>query len=132
VDVQDVTLAPGDGQRAAELLGDICALYDAVYSRPPFRWTDEESVHHRQSIVGLLANPTFGLATAQAGDGLTGFAYGVRLAPTTGWWHGFEPPAGQSYRPTGSCPVQHHPLPKTGAQGRSSSASAGGSGQRGR
>src|SRR6266545_7128835 len=90
--VQDVTLTLGDGQLAAELLVPICALYDAVFSVPPFHWTDEESAHHRQSLAELARNPTFGLVTAQAGDELVGFAYGVRLAPTTGWWQGFEEP----------------------------------------
>lgn len=90
--VQDVTLALGDGKRAAELLDPICALYDAVFSQPPFRWTDEESAHHRQSLSELAHNPTFGLATAQARDELVGFAYGVRLSPTTSWWQGFEEP----------------------------------------
>ncbi len=92
VDVQDVTLALRDGRRAAELLEPICALYDAVFSVPPFRWTEEESAHHRRSLVELIGDPTFGLATAGAAGGLVGFAYGVRLAPTTGWWQGFEEP----------------------------------------
>jgi len=35
VAVEDVTLALGDGQRAAELLDAICTLYDAVFSQPP-------------------------------------------------------------------------------------------------
>jgi ribosomal protein S18 acetylase RimI-like enzyme len=91
-DDQDVSLALGDGQRAVELLDRICALYDAVFSQPPFRWTDEESAHHRQSLMELSRNPTFGLASAEAGDELVGFAYGVRLPPTTEWWRGFREP----------------------------------------
>jgi len=82
----DVTVALGDGRRAVELLEAICALYDAVFSQPPFRWTDEESAHHRQSLVGLARNPTFSLVTAQTGEVLVGFAYGVRLRPDTSWW----------------------------------------------
>jgi len=88
----DVTLALGDGRRAVELLEAICALYDAVFSQPPFRWTDEESAHHRQSLVGLARNPTFSLVTAQTGEVLVGFAYGICLPPTTGWWQGFQEP----------------------------------------
>jgi ribosomal protein S18 acetylase RimI-like enzyme len=90
VDVQDVALR--DGRRAAELLEPICALYDAVFSVSPFRWTEEESAHHRWSLAELIGDPTFGLATAGAAGGLVGFAYGVRLAATTGWWQGFEEP----------------------------------------
>lgn len=40
----DVVLVLGDGCRAAELLDDIYVSYDVVFSQPPFRWTDEESV----------------------------------------------------------------------------------------
>jgi ribosomal protein S18 acetylase RimI-like enzyme len=87
-----VALTLGDGRRAAELLDPICALYDMVFSQPPFRWVDEESVHHRRSLVEVSRNPTFGLAVAAAGGELVGFAYGVRLPPTTGWWRGFQEP----------------------------------------
>jgi ribosomal protein S18 acetylase RimI-like enzyme len=92
VDAQDVTLALGDSQRAAELLDPICALYDSVFSRPPFHWTAEHSAQHRQRLEQLLDNPTFGLATAQAGNELVGFAYGVALRPDTRWWQGFTEP----------------------------------------
>jgi len=93
VAVQDVTPTLGDGQRAAELLDPICALYDAVFSRPPFHWTAQHSEQHRERLEQLVSNPTFGLATAQADDGrLVGFAYGVALKPDTRWWHGFTEP----------------------------------------
>jgi ribosomal protein S18 acetylase RimI-like enzyme len=90
---QDVTLTLGDGQRAAELLDPICALYDAVFSQPPFHWTARHSEQHRERLEQLLSNSTFGLTTAQAGAGeLVGFAYGVALRPDTRWWQGSTEP----------------------------------------
>jgi ribosomal protein S18 acetylase RimI-like enzyme len=81
-----VTLKRRDSSEAPRLLDAICHLYDAVFSQPPFRWTDEESEHHRQSLTDLMTNPTFGLVTAEAGGELIGFAYGVALSGETGWW----------------------------------------------
>jgi ribosomal protein S18 acetylase RimI-like enzyme len=81
-----VTVRQQDSSQAVALIDAICRLYDAVFSQPPFRWTDEESEHHRRSLAGLVTNPTFGLATAEAADELVGFAYGVGLAGDTAWW----------------------------------------------
>jgi GNAT superfamily N-acetyltransferase len=67
-------------------------LYDEVFSQPPFRWTDDESEHHRQSLTRLMTNPTFGLVTAETGSDLIGFAYGVALPPDTKWWAGMAEP----------------------------------------
>lgn len=82
----------GTAETAKELTAAICTLYDAVFSQPPFHWTNTESAHHRQSLVEMMADPTFGIVTAEATGGLAGFAYGVRLSPQTGWWWSFEKP----------------------------------------
>lgn len=87
-----VTLRHCDTRRAAALLDAICSLYDTVFSQPPFRWTDDESEHHRQSLTRLIANPTFALVTAEAAGELVGFAYGVALKPETQWWSGMTEP----------------------------------------
>jgi ribosomal protein S18 acetylase RimI-like enzyme len=68
------------------LFDAICDLYDAVFSQPPFRWTDDESEHHRQSLADLMKNPAFGLVTAEVNGELVGFAYGIALSGDTGWW----------------------------------------------
>jgi ribosomal protein S18 acetylase RimI-like enzyme len=81
-----VALKHHDGTQAADLLDAVCCLYDAVFSQPPFRWTDDESEYHRQSLAGLITNPTFSLVTAEAAGELVGFAYGVALAGDTPWW----------------------------------------------
>jgi ribosomal protein S18 acetylase RimI-like enzyme len=81
-----VTLKHRDSNEAPHLLDAICHLYDAVFSQPPFRWTEDESEHHRQSLTDLMTNPTFGLVTAEAAGELVGFAYGVGLTRDTAWW----------------------------------------------
>jgi ribosomal protein S18 acetylase RimI-like enzyme len=87
-----VTLRHCDASQAADLLDPICLLYDTVFSQPPFRWTDEESQHHRQSLARLIMNPTFALVTADAAGELVGFAYGLALKPDTQWWSGMTEP----------------------------------------
>lgn len=87
-----VTLRHRDIRQAAALLDPLCLLYDTVFSQPPFRWTDDESEHHRQSLIRLIASPTFTLVTAEAAGELVGFAYGVALRPDTQWWSGTAEP----------------------------------------
>jgi GNAT superfamily N-acetyltransferase len=84
--LDSVTLRQHDRSQAADVFDAICHLYDVVFSQPPFRWTDEESEHHRQSLTDLMTNPTFGLVTAEVGGELIGFAYGIGLSGETGWW----------------------------------------------
>ncbi len=79
VELVDATLA---GRR----LEPICELYDEVFSQPPFLWLDDESELHRERLIGLLQDPTFGLVIARAGDELIGFGYGFSLAPDTTRW----------------------------------------------
>jgi ribosomal protein S18 acetylase RimI-like enzyme len=89
---EEVTLKHCTSSQAAASLNPICLLYDAVFSQPPFRWTDDESQHHRQSLTRLITNPTFGLVTAEASGELMGFAYGLALKPNTPWWSGMTEP----------------------------------------
>jgi ribosomal protein S18 acetylase RimI-like enzyme len=90
--LNEVTLRHRDTKQAAALLAPICALYDTVFSQPPFRWTDDESEHHRQSLLRLIASPEFALVTAEAAGKLVGFAYGIALRPDTQWWSGMTEP----------------------------------------
>lgn len=87
-----VTIGLASRERANALLDPICDLYDEVFSAPPFRWTDDESEHHRRMLDSLLVEPTFGLVTAEADGQLVGFAYGYTLPPDTRWWEGFQSP----------------------------------------
>jgi ribosomal protein S18 acetylase RimI-like enzyme len=87
-----VTLRHRNGPQAAAFLNPICHLYDTTFSQSPFRWTDDESQHHRQSLTSLIMNPTFALMTAEAAGELIGFAYGVALQSDTPWWSGMTEP----------------------------------------
>jgi ribosomal protein S18 acetylase RimI-like enzyme len=87
-----VTVGLATRERAHELLDPICDLYDEVFSAPPFRWTDDESEHHRRMLASLLVEPTFGLVTAEADGQLVSFAYGYTLPTNTRWWDGFQEP----------------------------------------
>lgn len=90
---RDVTVQLGTATTAEDLFEPICDLYDQVFSRPPFRWTDEESGHHRQLLTDLRTDPSFGIVTAQDPDQkLIGFGYGYTLRPDTKWWHNFLQP----------------------------------------
>jgi ribosomal protein S18 acetylase RimI-like enzyme len=75
------------------LLDPICALYDSVFSVPPFFWREDESELHRQRLLRLLDDPTFGIAVARLGDDLVGFAYGFTVPPDTKRWSDLVEPA---------------------------------------
>jgi ribosomal protein S18 acetylase RimI-like enzyme len=89
---ENITLNHYAGSQATAVLDHICLLYDAVFSQPPFRWPDDESEQHRQSLSRLITNPTFTLVTAEAAGELVGFAYGLGLKPDTPWWSGMTEP----------------------------------------
>jgi ribosomal protein S18 acetylase RimI-like enzyme len=82
----------GTAATAEVLFEPICALYDQVFSQPPFLWTDEESQHHRDLLTALRQEPTFGIVTAEAAGQLIGFSYGYTLRPDTKWWGSFVEP----------------------------------------
>lgn len=72
----DIVVRIGDRSTAAALFEHIRRIYDEVFSEPPYIWDDKESERHRERLSRLMADPTFGLAVAQDGPGLVGFAYG--------------------------------------------------------
>jgi ribosomal protein S18 acetylase RimI-like enzyme len=74
-------------------MDQVCELYDAVFSAPPFFWREDESQLHRERLGQLLGEPSFGIAVAQAGDELVGFAYGFTVAADTQRWARLNPPA---------------------------------------
>jgi hypothetical protein len=82
----DVRIEIGGAAIARPLVDPICALYDEVFSVPPFFWREDESELHRQRLLRLLDDPTFGIAVAQNGTELAGFAYGFSLPPDTKRW----------------------------------------------
>jgi GNAT superfamily N-acetyltransferase len=76
----------GAADLACSLLDPICELYDEVFSVPPFFWREDESDLHRERLLRLVEDPTFGIAVAWAGDELVGFAYGFTVPPDTKRW----------------------------------------------
>lgn len=82
----DVRIEIDGVELARPHLEPICALYDEVFSVSPFFWREDESELHRQRLLRLLDDPTFGIAVAWAGDELVGFAYGVTVPPETKRW----------------------------------------------
>jgi len=88
----DIRYVVGGADEAERWEDQICALYDDVFSRPPFHWRADESALHRDRLLLLATEPSFGIALALAGTGagtdLAGFAYGYGLGPGTHWWAG--------------------------------------------
>ncbi|WP_436528447.1 GNAT family N-acetyltransferase [Actinoplanes sp. HUAS TT8] len=82
----------GNADLAAAYLDAICAVYDDVFSRPPFFWRDDESLLHRERLDQLLTDATFGITVAFADQDLVGFAYGFTLPPTTQRWSSLTEP----------------------------------------
>jgi GNAT superfamily N-acetyltransferase len=88
----EVRIELGDASLARPVVGQVCDLYDAVFSSPPFFWRDDESDLHRQRLRSLLDDPSFGVALAWASDELIGFAYGFGLAADTQRWSRLSEP----------------------------------------
>jgi GNAT superfamily N-acetyltransferase len=78
----------GGAALARPLLEPICALYDEVFSAVPFFWREDESELHRERLLRLLDDQSFGIAVAQDSGELAGFAYGFRVPPNTTRWDG--------------------------------------------
>jgi ribosomal protein S18 acetylase RimI-like enzyme len=88
----DVQIQLGDAALARPLVDRICQLYDAVFSQPPFYWRPDEPELHRERLVSLLEDPTYGVAQAVADDELVGFGYGFTLPPDTARWSRLKEP----------------------------------------
>jgi len=84
----DVRVEIGGAALARSAIDPICALYDEVFSAPPFFWREDESELHRQRLLRLLDDPTFGVVVARADEELVGFAYGFSVPPDTTRWQG--------------------------------------------
>lgn len=80
-----------DGCAVAKKYHDeICSLYDATFSVDPFVWSEQDSTGHREMLVDIRRDPTFGIAIAKSGGKVIAFAYGHRLPVDHGWWDGFS------------------------------------------
>src|SRR5436190_10665081 len=86
----------GTAATAEALFEQIYALYRETFSKPPYRWPAEEEVQYRERFPRMVSDPTFAIATAEAGDELLGFAYGRTLPLDTHWWEGFVTPVAEA------------------------------------
>lgn len=84
-----ISVQIGDGWLARRHATAICALYDRVFSAPPFAWSDGDAASHRLMLNEISTDATFGVALALDGPEIVGFAYGHRLPVSHGWWSGF-------------------------------------------
>src|SRR5262245_53913918 len=87
-----VQIQLGTPETAQEYAEPIFQLYYDTFSKPPYRWPDNEQIAFRQRLTRLATDATFGIATAETDDELVGFAYGYTLRPDTSWWNGFVTP----------------------------------------
>ncbi|WP_434582055.1 GNAT family N-acetyltransferase [Carbonactinospora thermoautotrophica] len=87
-----VTVSLGAAATARRLFEPIYRLYYETFSKPPYQWPEGEEEQYRRRFERLMGDPTFGIAVAQCGDELAGFAYGYTLRPDTKWWEGFVTP----------------------------------------
>jgi len=81
-----------DGERAAESVAELAAVYREVYGEPPYRWGAEHERLFRERFDVQRRQEGFRLITARADGRLVGFGFGVTLQPTTPWWRGLLTP----------------------------------------
>jgi ribosomal protein S18 acetylase RimI-like enzyme len=82
--MSDVELARLDGSQALEVFAEIQAVYHEAF--PEYDLGD-----HRARTTRQAQSAGFVAITARDQGALVGFAYGLPLAATTGWWRGLDP-----------------------------------------
>ncbi len=91
-----------DGDEARELAEIVCAMYEAVFSLPPFSGDAAEFANQRSYYPAMTARPGFRLTTARAGGSYVGFGYGFLLPADTRWWSDLAEPVSVEFsRETG-------------------------------
>ncbi len=80
---------------AEGIFDQVCQLYASVFGAPPLNRSPEKLSAQRSSLRRLIADPTFGMATAWDGIMLIGFAYGYALGSDTHWWDEFLAPVAE-------------------------------------
>ncbi|WP_327267211.1 GNAT family N-acetyltransferase (plasmid) [Streptomyces sp. NBC_01232] len=74
---------------AGRELDDLAPVYEAVFAEPPYNEGPRDVAEFLERYQREHKTPGFRLVLARDGGELTGFAYGLPLASTTGWWSGF-------------------------------------------
>lgn len=82
-----IVLRALDGDLAASHLDEYRALYEDVYSEPPYEWGDDHAALFAERFQIQRRQPSFALVEARDGADLAGLAFGVTLEPSTPWWN---------------------------------------------
>ncbi|GAA3386369.1 GNAT family N-acetyltransferase [Streptomyces racemochromogenes] len=81
-----------DTAAAARQLDALAPVYETVFAEPPYLEGPRDVADFLQRYQHEHKTPGFRLVTAHTdgseGSGLAGFAYGLPLATSTGWWTG--------------------------------------------
>ncbi|MEU3317113.1 GNAT family N-acetyltransferase [Streptomyces sp. NPDC006662] len=78
-----------DRTEARHALDDLAPIYEAVFAEPPYLEGPRDVADFLQRYQHEHAVPGFRLVVARDDDGqAAGFAYGLPLSSTTGWWTG--------------------------------------------
>ncbi|MFC9825260.1 GNAT family N-acetyltransferase [Streptomyces erythrochromogenes] len=78
-----------DTGSAGRELDDLAPVYEAVFAEPPYNEGPRDVAEFLERYQREHKTPGFRLVLARNGGELAGFAYGLPLASTTGWWSGF-------------------------------------------
>jgi GNAT superfamily N-acetyltransferase len=84
--MNDVRYTLDGAEVARQWIDSICDVYDEVFSAAPFFWREDESELHRERLVGLMHDSSFGIVVAHHDDELVGFAYGITVPAGSKRW----------------------------------------------
>ncbi|WP_326594312.1 GNAT family N-acetyltransferase [Streptomyces sp. NBC_01294] len=79
-----------DPVAAGRELDDLAPVYEAVFAEPPYLEGPRDVAEFLERYQREHKTPGFRLVLARDAGKLAGFAYGLPLASTTGWWSGFQ------------------------------------------
>ncbi|MFI1067069.1 GNAT family N-acetyltransferase [Streptomyces spororaveus] len=74
---------------AGRELDNLAPVYEAVFAEPPYDEGARDVAEFLERYQRERKTPGFRLVLAREDGELAGFAYGLPLASTTGWWSGF-------------------------------------------
>ncbi|MFF3215589.1 GNAT family N-acetyltransferase [Streptomyces sp. NPDC002886] len=74
---------------AGRELDDLAPVYEAVFAEAPYNEGPRDVADFLERYQREHKTPGFRLVLAHDDGRLVGFAYGLPLASTTGWWSGF-------------------------------------------
>lgn len=79
-----------DAAEAAKALDDVAPVYEEVFAEPPYNESARDVAAFIDRYTRECRARGFRLAVAREGGEISGFAYGLPLSSSTGWWEGIE------------------------------------------